>query len=93
MTRMYARTLATAGAAVIVTICSSMTADAQDRVRWKMQSAFGSNLSHLGTSGVRFTENMERVSDGSFRIEFYEPGALVPAAGAELWSTRVRRAG
>jgi TRAP-type mannitol/chloroaromatic compound transport system substrate-binding protein len=79
MTRMYARTLATVGAAIILAIASSMTADAQDRVRWKMQSAFGSNLSHLGTSGVRFTENMERVSDGSFRIEFYEPGALVPA--------------
>ena len=79
MTRMYARTLATVGAAIIVTIASSMTADAQDRVRWKMQSAFSGNLSHLGTAGVRFTENMERVSDGTFRLEFYEPGALVPA--------------
>jgi TRAP-type mannitol/chloroaromatic compound transport system substrate-binding protein len=79
MTRMYARTLATIGAAVIVTIASSMAADAQDRVRWKMQSAFSSNLIHLGTSGVRFSKNIERVSDGNFEIKFYEPGALVPA--------------
>ena len=50
MTRMYARTLATVGAAIIVTTLSSMAADAQERVRWKMQSAFGSNLSHLGTA-------------------------------------------
>ena len=35
--------------------------------------------SHLGTSGVRFTKNIERVSDGNFEIKFYEPGALVPA--------------
>ena len=74
-----ARTLATVSAAVALTITCSIAADAQDRVRWKMQSAFGSNLSHLGTAGVRFTENMERVSDGSFQIEFFEPGALVPA--------------
>jgi TRAP-type mannitol/chloroaromatic compound transport system substrate-binding protein len=76
---MYARTLATVGAAVIVLIASSMAADAQDRVRWKLQSAFGSNLIHLGTSGVRFSKNIERVSDGNFEIKFYEPGALVPA--------------
>jgi TRAP-type mannitol/chloroaromatic compound transport system substrate-binding protein len=44
-----------------------------------MQSAFGGQLPHLGTSGIRLTENMERVSDGSFQIEFFEPGALVPA--------------
>ena len=79
MTISRARTLATVGAAVVLTVVGSIAADAQDRVRWKMQSAFGSNLSHLGTAGVRFTENMERVSDGSFQIEFFEPGALVPA--------------
>jgi TRAP-type mannitol/chloroaromatic compound transport system substrate-binding protein len=54
-------------------------ARAQDRVNWKMQSAFGGQLPHLGTAGIRFTENMERVSDGAFEIEFFEPGALVPA--------------
>jgi TRAP-type mannitol/chloroaromatic compound transport system substrate-binding protein len=44
-----------------------------------MQSAFGSQLAHLGTSGVRFTKNIERVSGGAFEIKFFEPGALVPA--------------
>ncbi|HEX6144574.1 MAG TPA: TRAP transporter substrate-binding protein [Geminicoccaceae bacterium] len=58
---------------------ASFGAEAQDRVRWKMQSAFGSQLSHLGTSGVRFEENMDRVSGGTLQIKFYEPGALVPA--------------
>ncbi len=52
---------------------------AQKRVKWKMQSAFGSSLPHLGTSGVRFTKNVEEATDGKFKIKFEEPGALVPA--------------
>ncbi len=54
-------------------------AHAQDRVKWKMQSAFGSQLAHLGTSGVRFSENLDRLSAGSLELKFFEPGALVPA--------------
>ena len=53
-------------------------ANAQDKVRWKMQSAFGSQLPHLGTSGVRFAKNVERLSGGKLEIKFYEPGALIP---------------
>ncbi len=67
------------GMALSVAIASASGAAAQERVRWKMQSAFPSNLTHLGTSGVRFSKNIERVSGGSFQIKFYEPGALVPA--------------
>jgi TRAP-type mannitol/chloroaromatic compound transport system substrate-binding protein len=44
-----------------------------------MQSAFPSNLSHLGTSGVRLMNTVERVSGGNFELKFFEPGALVPA--------------
>jgi TRAP-type mannitol/chloroaromatic compound transport system substrate-binding protein len=54
-------------------------AEAQKRVRWKMQSAFGGTLPHLGTSGVRFSKNVTRLSAGKFDIKFFEPGALVPA--------------
>jgi TRAP-type mannitol/chloroaromatic compound transport system substrate-binding protein len=57
----------------------SEPADAQERVRWKMQSAFGSQLAHLGTSGVRFSKNLDRMSAGLLELKFYEPGALVPA--------------
>jgi len=71
--------LATAGIAVVATLAMATTASAQDRVRWKMQSAFPSNLSHLGTSGVRLMNTVERVSGGNFELKFYEPGALVPA--------------
>jgi len=74
----YLQALSIAGIAVAMTAVAT-DAQAQKRVRWKMQSAFGSQLSHLGTSGVRFAENVERLSGGNFQIKFFEPGALVPA--------------
>lgn len=52
-------------------------ADAK-KVRWKMQSAFGSTLPHLGTSGARFVKNIKALSGGELNIKFFEPGALVP---------------
>ena len=73
---------ATAIAAVTVaaaTTSVALDASAQERVNWKMQSAFTSSLPHLGTSGVRFTEVIDRLSAGDFEIKFFEPGALVPA--------------
>ena len=55
------------------------TAQAQQpKVNWKMQSAFGSQLTHLGTSAVRFVKDVEDMTDGNFVIKFHEPGALVP---------------
>ncbi|MBI2204813.1 MAG: TRAP transporter substrate-binding protein [Candidatus Rokubacteria bacterium] len=54
-------------------------AEAQRAVRWKMASAFGSKLPHLGTSALRFTDNVKVASGGSLELKFFEPGALVPA--------------
>ena len=54
-------------------------AQAQDKIRWKMQSAFGSQLPHLGPPGQRFSKDIELMSGGKLEIRFYEPGALVPA--------------
>ena len=71
--------LASAGLALAATLASATTASAQERVRWKMQSAFPSNLSHLGTSGKRLEATVDRVSGGNFELKFFEPGALVPA--------------
>ncbi len=71
--------------ALVALTCASIVAIpatasfAQKRVKWKMQSAFGSSLPHLGTSATRFSKNVEVMSDGKFQIKFHEPGALVPA--------------
>ena len=51
---------------------------AQPKVNWKLQSAFGSSLTHLGVAGTRFVKDVEEMTDGNFVIKFYEPGALVP---------------
>jgi len=69
--------LALASAVAVLTAMPD-TADAQDRVRWRMQSAFGSQLPHLGPPGQRFSKDIEVMSGGRFEIRFHEPGALVP---------------
>jgi TRAP-type mannitol/chloroaromatic compound transport system substrate-binding protein len=53
-------------------------AAAQDKVRWKMASAYSSTLDVIGPSGLRFTENVGKLSNGAFEVKFFEPGALVP---------------
>jgi len=71
--------IAVVGASVLGFALLSAAASAQDKISWKMASAFGSSLPHLGPSGVRFTKDIERMSGGKFDIKFFEPGALVPA--------------
>ena len=48
------------------------------KVRWKMQSTWGSKLPHLGTSAVRFSKDVKTMSGGSLVIKFFEPNELVP---------------
>jgi TRAP-type mannitol/chloroaromatic compound transport system substrate-binding protein len=69
-----------AAAVTLVAVTTAVTTTvAQERVNWKMQSAFPSNLSHLGTSAVRLEGMVDRLSGGNFELKFFEPGALVPA--------------
>jgi TRAP-type mannitol/chloroaromatic compound transport system substrate-binding protein len=71
--------LAAAALAVVVTaVATDASAQQSPRVRWKMQSAFGSNLPHLGPPGQQFEKDILEMSDGRFEIKFHEPGALVP---------------
>ena len=76
---LYVGFLGVGAAALMLT---AAVANAQDRIRWKMPSAFGSQLTHLGPSGVRFFKDIERASGGTIEIKFNEPGALVPALQA-----------
>jgi TRAP-type mannitol/chloroaromatic compound transport system substrate-binding protein len=68
-------------AGFVVGLAASWTqpAEAQRTVRWKMASAFGGKLPHIGTSGPRFSENIKIMSGGTLELKFFEPGALVPA--------------
>ncbi|MEK9724403.1 MAG: TRAP transporter substrate-binding protein, partial [Rhodospirillaceae bacterium] len=54
--------------------------DAADkRYKWKLHSAWGSSVPHLGTSGVRYAKNVTAMTGGRFSVKFFEPGALIPA--------------
>jgi len=57
-------------------------AEAQDRIRWKMQSAFAGSLVGIGSAGVQYSKVIEKLSDGRIDIKFFDPGALVPALQA-----------
>ncbi len=59
---------ATIVSSVIVAGTLGGPAASQDRVRWKMQSAFGSQLPHLGPPGQRFSKDVEVMSGGRFEI-------------------------
>ncbi len=54
-------------------------AEAQTRVKWKMQTAFPSKLPVIGEAIKRFEKNIKVMSAGAFEIRAYEPNALVPA--------------
>ena len=72
--------LAAAVGAVVALTVNTMAprpAEAQRKVTWKMASAFGSKLPHLGTSATRFADNVKVMSGGSLELKFFEPGALV----------------
>ena len=71
--------VASAFAVVLTTaVVTDVFAQQSPRVRWKMQSAFGSQLPHLGPPGQQFEKDIMEMSDGRFEIKFHEPGALVP---------------
>ena len=67
------------GLIVGVAIGQSATAEAQKRVKWKMQSAFAGQLAVLGETVQHFEKNINLMSGGSLEIKAYEPNALVPA--------------
>lgn len=79
---MQFRTLMKTTAAVLAVggllVTGLASAEAAERVRWKMGSAFPSKLVQLGSLGVSLSKKLERISGGDIRIQFFEPNALVP---------------
>jgi TRAP-type mannitol/chloroaromatic compound transport system substrate-binding protein len=79
MLRGIAATLVFAAASLAVSIPGSQAADKQ--VRWRMANAVSSSVPVLGTTAKEITRKVETISGGSFKIDFYEPGTLVPPLG------------
>lgn len=72
------KSTATAAVTAAIVAGTVSAAEAQDRLRWKMQSAFGSKLSIIGEVAARYEGVVDDVSGGNMKIKFFEPGALVP---------------
>ena len=54
-------------AAIAVTL-GALATTAQARTSWKMHSAWGSSVPHLGTNAWRFADNIGRMSGGEFTV-------------------------
>ena len=65
---------------LITLSCLSVTAPVQaaEKVRWKMQAAFGSTLPALGDNIPAVLEQLDKASGGQIKIKHFEPGKLVP---------------
>ena len=57
---------------------ASSSANAVEKLNWKMQSAFGSKLSIIGEVARRYQDIVTDMSGGAMKIKFFEPGSLVP---------------
>jgi TRAP-type mannitol/chloroaromatic compound transport system substrate-binding protein len=69
---------AAAGCALAV----SAAAQAQQKVRLNLASAFPSSLTLIGEAAPKLAKKVERISGGTLEIRVNEPGALVPALQA-----------
>jgi TRAP-type mannitol/chloroaromatic compound transport system substrate-binding protein len=79
--RRTSRSIPCAALVLVAALLSALpdTAAAQPRVTWKLASAYASTLDVLGQNIKRYVDNVDVMSDGKFKIRFFEPGALVPA--------------
>jgi TRAP-type mannitol/chloroaromatic compound transport system substrate-binding protein len=48
-------------------------------IRWRLPTAFGTNLPALGDNVLYLSERIAALTDGRFRTEVFEPGEVVPA--------------
>lgn len=62
---------------------TTFAADAQDRVRWRMHSAYAHAMPVAGATAFEIGEDVGLISGGSFDIRVFEPGALV--AGTQYY--------
>jgi TRAP-type mannitol/chloroaromatic compound transport system substrate-binding protein len=69
-------------AAAMATIALALPAQAQQKVRLNLASAFPSSLTLIGEAPVKLVKKVDRLSAGTLEIRFNEPGALVPALQA-----------
>jgi len=68
-------------AAIIAAGLASAPAEAQERLRWGIPIAFGSNLTALGDTLPYVAQQLNRMSGGRITFIVQEPGTVIPALG------------
>lgn len=61
-----------------ITTVAIDTAEAAERVRFKMATTYASRVPIIGTQSKRFEERIDKVSNGQIQFRHFEPNALVP---------------
>lgn len=62
----------------VIATSMSTALQAEDNVRWKVQSVFGTHLPALGDPIAQVAKQLKQASDGSVQFKVYEPGKIVP---------------
>ena len=53
-------------------------ADAQEKIRWKVQSTFNTGWPALGDPIAYLSKTLQKATDGRIQLKVYEPGKIVP---------------
>lgn len=77
-TGMGRTTLAAAALSVAALGMSTTKADAQDKIRWKVQATFNTGWPALGDPAARLADTLKTVTDGRINLKIFEPGKIVP---------------
>ncbi|MBD1558756.1 TRAP transporter substrate-binding protein [Vibrio sp. S9_S30] len=64
--------------AISAAAVAGMPANAESKVRWKVQAVFGTHLPALGDPIKYVAEQIKEASNGDIQFKIYEPGKLVP---------------
>lgn len=71
------RTIAMGGLALALAFGITQAASAQERVRWRMHSAYPQAMPIAGATAFDIGKEIKLLSDEKFDIRVYEPGAIV----------------
>lgn len=67
-----------AAAALLFAMAPAKEADAQDKIRWKVQSTFNTGWPALGDPIANVAKMLKDATDGRIQLKVYEPGKIVP---------------
>ena len=70
------------GLAAISALCLgagvATPAEAQEKIRWKVQATFNTGWPALGDPIARVAETLDAATDGRIKLKIFEPGKIVP---------------